>query len=146
MPRQEPHWEHYLALQAKLRDSRTVDDTSWGREAALNRILEAGPEQPAGIEEIDRTSRSAARRERHRARIRRCYLLVSPSHSQHAEHEFGVRQQVQAIQKQVTSGDWALFCGLGDGQGYKEIAAQMNATPGALRVRFLRLREKLAAA
>jgi DNA-binding NarL/FixJ family response regulator len=145
MSRLEPQWEHYLALQAKLKDSRTVDDANWGREAALNRILAASPERRLAVEEIDRAARSEARRERHRARLRR-HHLASPSQPQQPEHKLEARQIVGAIRRLVTSADWALFCALGDGHDYKEIAAQTSVTPGALRVRVLRLREKLQAA
>ena len=139
-----PPWDKYLQRQRKLFKSNIVDGTSWGREAQLNRILASDPacEQPSA-EELDRAARSEARRERHRARLRRLYIPRAEFEHEERERVLQVREDLRTAKARATGEEWALLRAVGDGSTYAEIATEVGASSGALRVRVLRLRNAL---
>lgn len=138
-----PPWDDYLNVQAKLRKSTTVNDSSWGLEAALDRILAAGA--TASPEAIERTARSESRRERYRARLRRQHR---PREGEAVDREAQVRarQHLRIIRGSVSDDDWMLLCDLGAGCSYDEIAATAGSSAGVLRVRAHRLRNEFVPA
>jgi len=138
-----PPWDYYLNVQAKLRKSTTVDDSSWGLEAALDRILAAGA--TASPQAIERTARSESRRERHRARLRRQHRLREEA-VMDGKAQVRARQHLRIIKGSVSENDWMLLCDLGAGCNYDEIAATTGASAGALRVRAHRLRDEFVRA
>jgi hypothetical protein len=133
-----PPWDQYLAVQANLGTSRTIDDVSWGREAQLNRLLAA----TTGLapDELERVGQSESRRERHRARLRRMH-----SSEVHFEGEALVhaRDHLRLIKSGVAPKEWDLLAGIGSGVTYSELAASTGAKEGALRVRIARVRQRL---
>jgi DNA-binding NarL/FixJ family response regulator len=137
-----PPWDHYLALQTKLKVSTIVDGTSWGFEAALNRILAS--DSVSSSEEIERAARSESRRERHRARLRRQNL---PSEDYiDGENVVQARQHLRIVRERVTDEEWTLLSDIGEGGSYDEIAAVASTSSGALRVRIQRLRQRICGA
>lgn len=143
MPDLPLHWGAYLRLQTKLARKRQVDDHTWGLEAGLNRIVTA---TIASDEDADRTVRSEGRKERYRTHLRHAYLnsddfVVKPI----PENAVHARRQLLRVRARVTAEEWALLRAVGEGFQYKELAVANKAAPGALRIRVLRLRQKLAA-
>ena len=138
-----PPWDSYLALQTKLKDSTTVDDMSWGREAALDRILAS---DALVAEEIERAVHSESRKERYRARLRRQHLSSKEDRID-GEAVVKARQHLWIVRDRVTDEDWALLSAVGAGSAYSEIAVAAGtaaASSGALRVRVQRLRQRLS--
>ncbi|MGC2830049.1 MAG: hypothetical protein WB994_10450 [Candidatus Acidiferrum sp.] len=139
-----PHpWSAYLRLQNKLARRRRIDDHTWGLEAGLSRIL-TGTIPCA--EDVDRAVRSESRKERYRVQLRHAYLktddlTVKPI----PENAFDARRHLRRIRARVSAEEWALLRAVGDGFEYKELAVASNAATGALRIRVLRLRRRLAA-
>jgi DNA-directed RNA polymerase specialized sigma24 family protein len=138
----QPPWDQYLALQSQLEASATVDDVSWGREAALNRILASEALAPAG--EVERAARSESRRERHRARLRRQHLFRQVDHVD-GEAILKARQELRIVRAAVTDEEWSLATQVGEGVDYDEIAATTGVRAGTLRVRMRRVRQRLIA-
>lgn len=126
-------WNRYLSLQSELGASSSVDDMNWGREAALNRILESqssGSDSPPDVETV---VRSEGRRERHRTRLRHLHLIPSPDDTDHEELA-AVREQLHRVRESVSDEEWALLSGRA-GDEYPS---------GARRTRILRIRKKVA--
>ena len=132
----------YLRLQSNLSSRSTVDDYSRACEVALDSILDAAERgAPLTDEDCSRAIRSAARRERGRAALRRRYLpstepQVDPRPSLEA------RSELRLIHSRVTASDWRLLTNIAIGRTYDEVA---DVTPANARVRVLRLRRKVAA-
>jgi DNA-binding NarL/FixJ family response regulator len=143
MSKLPPPWDYYLNVQAKLRKSTTVDDSSWGLEAALDRLLAAGA--TASPEAIERTARSESRRERHRARLRRQHR-PREEEAVDGKAQVRARQHLRIIKGSVSEDDWMLLRDLGAGCSYHEIAATAGTSTGALRVRVHRLRDEFVPA
>ncbi len=137
----QPPWDLYLGFQTKLKDSATVDEASWAREAQLNRIIEPGAN--AAGEEVARVARSQRRLERYRARLRRQYLSGGETPVD-GEAVVESREQLLIVQD-VTGDGWALLADLAEGASYNEISAVTGLSGGALRVRAQRARRKIVA-
>jgi DNA-binding NarL/FixJ family response regulator len=137
----QPPWDRYLELQAQLNNSTTVDGTSWGREAQLNRILASGA--ISSTDEIERVARSERRLERYRASLRRQHLSNEESRV-NGEAVMQARQQLRLINMAITRDEWTLLTDIGEGTGYNEIAAACGVSAGALRVRVRRARLKIS--
>jgi hypothetical protein len=135
----EPFWDRYLALQAKLKDSTVVDDTSWGREAALNQLLESGP--PATADDIERAAASASRRERYRARLRRHHVVIDQGAD--LKDVLQAREQLRIVKTTVTPEDWQLLHEVSEGVSYHDLAVAKRTSANALRARVCRVRQKL---
>ena len=128
----------YLRLQSQLDNNTCVDDKNWGLEAGLNAILNgmaAGP--PVSSEDITRAIASEARRERHRAHLRRKHLVQSEA-GLDPRQMVGARSNLSAIRSLVSAPEWDLLIALGKGYEYQELGK-----PGRLRVRVSRLRQAL---
>jgi hypothetical protein len=130
-----PHpWSAYQRLQSQLDEHNHIDDRNWGLEAALNSILNTSQASPPSEVEIVRSIASEARRERHRAHLRRKHLTQSePVFDPRKMLE--ARSSLRAIRSFVAPDDWKLLVALSEGHEYQELGA-----PGRLRVRVLRLR------
>jgi len=141
-------WGKYACLQAELRDKPSVGNRSWGIEAGLNRILSSVPlsnDPSANDDDIERAVNNEQRRERHRAALRHLYL-VTEEPGPHPETSLQARAELRLARAKVTKSDWDLLSAVAIGHDYAEIAAAEPRTPGALRVRVLRLRREVAAA
>jgi len=141
-------WSSYLAVQAKLLKSDKADDVSWGREAALNRILSSDPRCDPSVShgDIDRWVQSESRRERHRAKLRRIHMTHSEDVHSASEGAPQARLKLRAVKRLATAEEWMLLRARSDGWDYAEIAARTGMTTGTLRVRILRLRQRLSVA
>jgi hypothetical protein len=117
---------------------RRIDDHTWGLEAGLNQLVN-DLDQPCSEANAARAIRSESRKERHRAALRRAYLL--PPESIHDGHE--VSLQLRVAEATVTKPDWALLCALGAGHSYDELTEHFGASPGSLRIRAMRLRRTI---
>jgi hypothetical protein len=137
-------WDQYARLQAELRDNPTVGDRAWGTEAGLNRIL-AGEfaDSPTIDADIKRAVASEQRRDRHRAALRRRYLLPLDD-SPHPEIQLFARAGLRSARARTTDMDWRLLFGVGEGHEYAELAVARQTTNGALRAQVFRLRRKIA--
>jgi hypothetical protein len=138
-------WDKYAFLQAELRDKPSVGNRSWGIEAGLNRILSAEPlssNHPLANDDIERAVNNEQRRERHRAELRRLYL-VKEEPGPHPETSLQARAELRLARAKVTKSGWDLLCAVAVGRDYAEIATANGGAPGALRVRVLRLRREV---
>jgi DNA-binding NarL/FixJ family response regulator len=135
-----PPWSHYLALQTKLKLSSTVDDTDWGIEAALDRILASSSTAP--YKDIERAARSESRRERYRAGLRRQYLANEEDHFD-GESRLQARQQLRRVRERVGDKEWTLLSDVGRGNSYREIAREVGTSSGAVRIHVSRLRQRI---
>ena len=138
-------WDKYAALQAELRDTYTVGNRSWAVEDAMNHIT-VGPieETPANDDGyVDRAVSTAQRRERHRAALRRLYLVEGHA-GPHPEEQLDARAALRSARAKAAKADWDLLCAVAVGCSYTEIAAWRGSSAGALRVRVSRLRRDIA--
>jgi hypothetical protein len=139
-------WDKYASLQAELRDTYTVGNRTWAVEDAMNHIAAAEPTAPTPANDddyIDRTIRTAQRRERYRAALRRVYLVQEPVGPRPDQH-LDARADLRSARAKIAKADWDLLCAVAVGRSYTEIAAQRGSTAGALRVRVSRLRRDIA--
>ncbi|MGH9343569.1 MAG: hypothetical protein ACRD19_07405 [Terriglobia bacterium] len=132
-------WRKYARLQEKLAKKQQVDDFAWGLEAGLNRLLESNVPP---VEEVDRTVKSASRKERYQEQLRRAHLADQESAKNSADI-VDARRRLHLIKHSVTSQEYALLLAVGEGYEYKELGANQNMDTGALRVRMMRLRHSL---
>jgi hypothetical protein len=134
-------WGEYLSLQEKLSRTHRVDDYSSGLEEGMNRIL---AEEPPTVDEVDRTVKSASRKERYRQRLRNIYLKAEEP-TANLDGVVDARRRLHLVRKHVSSEDWALLSEVGVGREYEDIAADRKTAPGTVRARVLRLRRTLIA-
>lgn len=141
-----PHpWGAFGHLQAELLRGRCINNQGWGTEAALNRILASLQDNdPPTLEEITRTAANERRRERHRARLRHIYLPANDA-PPHPEDALAARQELRSIRAKVSARDWTILREMAFGCDYAEVASIVGGSPGSLRVRMLRLRQRLRA-
>jgi hypothetical protein len=130
-----PHWGAYARLQQKLARKRRIDDRTWGLEAGLNQLLD-DLDKPRAEDNALRAVRSESRRERYRAALRREYPVLSEL----IDDGHDDRSRLQVAEAAVTKPDWSFLCALGAGHTYDELADQLGASAGGLRIRALRLR------
>jgi hypothetical protein len=133
-------WRTYARTQSDLARRTVVDDFAWGLEAGLDHLLDdACTEETAVARAID----TAARRDRHRARTRRIRAL-SGAASTSELGRLSARQELSVVRASTTIHDWDLLVARANGLSYVELAAAYDSSPGALRIRVLRLRRALA--
>jgi len=135
-----PPWDDYARLQEELARSERVD-RAWGLEASLNHLLTPCGDAWSDLD-FRRVARSASRKERYRARLRRIQL-VNDHCAPPPEDCLDARRDLQIAEAALTRTDWTLLRSVAEGHTYAELAVGSNVSPGALRVRALRLRRKL---
>jgi hypothetical protein len=140
MQKLSPFWDRFAAIQAHLGSSTVVDDVAWGREHALNKMLEA--HEILSAEDVERAVQSESRRERHHGAIRRRHAAGVANATNDPVQMLEGRQELELVRGQVTDSEWTLLNALGVGSGYAELAAQAGVTEGTVRVRALRARNK----
>jgi hypothetical protein len=136
-------WRAYARLQEQLARTRHVDGDTWGLETALNHILKGAS---FATDDLDRTVRSEARKERHRAALRRKYPPEVSTGKPTPENPIHARRLLRRARILVTGAQWDLLHAVADGQEYKDLAIVADMAPGALRARVLRMRRTLAVA
>ena len=134
---EEPDWEEYARLQAKLLENSCVN---WGLEAALNHKLE---HIDAGRAEVELLARTANRRERNRAVLLRKGAVAAPVVD--IAVAIDNRRRAAALRRSATAAEWLLVLLVVFGYDSDEIATRLGIQPGAARVRILRVRRKLQA-
>lgn len=140
------NWRVYARLQSKLSKNAVVDDQSWGVEASLNVMLAENDNAISQCaEHINRTERSAARRERYRARSRRMYLAPFAEDTVDQERLLSARSDLKAIRARVSPNDWSMLTKLAAGEDYARIAADAGTSKTSLRTMVCRIRKKAAA-
>lgn len=134
-------WSIYAQLQSDLQQRDRIDDKTWGLEAQLNRLLRPTP----APDDVRRAGESESRKERHRAKLRRTYGF-GQSVEETFESALFAREQLCHIRETLSAPDWDLLTDVAAGVSYEELAASIDTTAGALRVRTYRLRLLLRAA
>lgn len=139
-----PHpWDIYAHLQAALSRGRNLTDQTWGMEAAANAfLLSFQDNQVVTSDDLARTAASERRRQRHRAHLRLVHfsgieLGADP------EDALAAREKLHNVQSTVSRRDWRVLCQVAAGYSYAEVAARNRSTPGSLRVRVRRCRQRL---
>jgi hypothetical protein len=142
-----PHpWDIYARLQAALSRGNHLSDQTWGTEAALDAILLSLQEKnPVTSDDLARIAASERRRERHRARLRLVHLTGGGEIGVDPDGALAAREGLRIARSKVSSRDWRVLCQLAEGYSYADVAAQTRSTPGNLRIRVLRCRQRLAA-
>lgn len=143
-----PPWGQYAHLQAELGQRHQVDNQTWGKEAAMNRMLQTmvATDRPCITpDDTDRAEASARRRERRRLNLRLAYLSAPEADGSPPEEALTAKQLLKAVQAHLPSADWSLLVWIGQGYDYAELAAGLNVSQGSLRVRVSRLRGELVA-
>jgi hypothetical protein len=134
-------WAIYARWQAALMGRDRVDDVTWGLEAGLNRCLD----QTAPAEDVTRAVAAESRRERYRQRLRSIYLSKE-NEVPDCESAVIAAERLEQVRASVSEGEWELLRDVAEGKNYRELAASSHSTPGALRIRTMRLRLRLRAA
>jgi hypothetical protein len=115
-------------------------------ERQLDLIAASGDTKPADLEDLRRAAATAARRDRHRARLVRLYFVEPASDGQTTQSAFSpettyaARQALNALFAQTSPEDAALLLGVGRG-GAPQAIGLSNA---AARKRLCRLRSRFA--
>ena len=125
-------WRAYARLQEQLARTRHVDGHTWGLETALNQILDG---ESSAADALERTVRSEARKERHRAALRRKYPPAASTRKPTPENPIHARRLLRRALVLVTGAQWDLLRAVADGQQYRDLASVANVAPGALRAR-----------
>lgn len=154
-----PHsWEAYARLQRRLSSTNCITIAA-ALEEALNVVNQPDfrPERVTQTELL-RGAATAARQDRHRARLRQrakaeALSDVATTHDKdEGEESTGARSLDDAIhaRRELTrlaatlrEPDWDLLIGAAAGVSYDELAARNGSTPSALRSRVCRLRQIL---
>lgn len=134
------HWRDYMRLQTRLSQTKIVDSSSWGREAALNALLQ---DQQKITPDVDKIEASAARRERNHKHIDLHYLFPSSHAFTLTEPAIHATIQLSQIRAKTLARDWKLLLDIGCGAKYSELSGKFGRTVGAVRVRVNRLRASL---
>ncbi|PZP44812.1 MAG: hypothetical protein DI601_11220 [Azospirillum brasilense] len=138
-----PHpWRAYARLQQQAGRSRRADVRSWAVEAGLDHLLGAPVGAAEADEDVARAISAVCRREVHRGRILRRH--AGGNNHRHPEAALHARLMLEAIRSRLTEPEWDILCDIGAGRSYDEIAEARGGTPGACRVRVLRLRRTLS--
>ncbi len=136
------HWREYARRQDQLAQKCRVDGHAWGLEAALDSFLR---DTDRSGDAVDRTSRSASRKERHRGRLRRIYLRPDQaSHASHPDDAIHAKRRLEGVRARATRAQWALLVAIGQGYEYRELASGIGVAPGTLRARMHRLRRDIS--
>ncbi len=156
-----PHpWSAYARLQSKL-SSTDCTTTAAALEEALNVVLH--PDfRPESITDADlqRVAESAARRDRHRARIVRGVIankIASSGAATSAEPDDGevdagprsldgevhARRELARLRSMIREPDWELLTGVAAGVSYEALAEEQAVSVAALRTRVFRLRRTI---
>lgn len=144
-------WRSYERQQKYLAQRTQVDDKAWGLEAGLNLIVATDPAaSPASEIEIDRRVSSRTRLERYRSGRRDPFPdddeLPDPKWAAGTiEASVAAREILQRIENAAANSELEILLEVVAGHGYAEIAVRRGTTPGALRVRVVRLRRFLMA-
>lgn len=140
-------WLRYADLQERSRNTHYSNDYSWGIEAALDylvEVTETGNVPPAPVLDaaINRAISSGARLRRSRSASLRKWLRPAESLSTSAAAEATV--MLSKIRSVVSRADHKILLAAAFGYSDREIAGRNASTPGAIRARIYRLRNKLA--
>ncbi len=139
-------WLRYADLQERSRNTHHSNDYSWGIEAALDYLVEVtatGNVPPATVLDaaINRAISSGARLRRSRSAALKKWLRPAESLSTSGAAEANV--MLAKIRSIVSRADHRILLASAIGYTDREIAGRNALTPGALRARICRLRNKL---
>ncbi|HUR40050.1 MAG TPA: hypothetical protein VM240_02680 [Verrucomicrobiae bacterium] len=147
MNKLQQHWAQYAHIQSLLRDRSADDDRGRGYEAALDLIVSTAGDDGGGPSdnEIWRAVSAASRRARYQRALLNKYRTAEPANDATLD-QVHARQVLSELRRQVSRADWALLNAVASGKSYDALANRFKRTAGALRVRVMRLRQRLAAA
>src|SRR5258706_8594852 len=114
-------WRAYARLQNSLSHTYREDNRSRAMEVALTGALIAlGQGADVTADDLQRTERSAARRERNRTRLR---LIWANGHDCVTDPEPGLTShfELQSARACVAERDWDLLLRVGLGHAYEEL-------------------------
>jgi DNA-directed RNA polymerase specialized sigma24 family protein len=140
-------WLRYADLQQRSRNTHYSNDYSWGIEAALDYLVEVtatGNVPSASVLDaaINRAISSGARLRRSRSAALKKWLRPAESLSTSAAAEATV--MLAKIRSIVSRADHRILLATAFGYTDREIAGRHASTPGAVRARIFRLRNRLA--
>lgn len=134
-------WGAYTRLQRDLNGISSVKNRTWALESALNAVIEAAP-AAGSPDNTERIIATAERRERHRARLRRIYVLDLAPPPTRAEG-MEARATLSILHDRLKREDWTLITSVATGEDYGAVAKRTGTTAASLRIRTLRIRRAL---
>lgn len=150
-------WSRYARLQRRLRRRKTVDDASWGHEAALDYLITTAENQakknapPISGAELDagvkQTIHTAARMERkHRALLRRNYPNLS-ERDWKLRHwsDYCTKLRLEEMVERLKPRDQNMLLRRAIGYSYDELAKELPGDSEYIRKRVHQLRQGLLA-
>ena len=141
-----PHpWGAYARLQARSSRNSRIDSFSWGMEEEMN-LFVADPVTyiSQGNRRSERLRATVARRERHRANLRKIHEIeLAPPPINPVAH-FEAREALGAMESALTPAQWELVLAVAMGYEYAEIHLKRGFAVLAARAQMYRLRQRLA--
>ena len=145
-PESSRQWDEYAHLQSRSSRISRIDSYAWGVEAAMDRLLDSSYPSAADSSPVSiaNTLAAAARRERHRARLRFAHQAeIYPSHC-NLISTLEARHAITVIRSSVSPRDWLLLLALASGYSGRQLSEALALSPGQLRVKVFRLRQRIA--
>jgi DNA-binding NarL/FixJ family response regulator len=147
MTTEEYAWRRYADLQQRSSKIQTIDDYAWGVDSALMFLINAIqtsslPSNPVELDlALKRVISSGARLRRSRDAALKKWMTPPDSMVTSTAAEANV--ELSRIAAVTTGSDQKILFDAGFGYTDREIAHRHRSTPGAIRVRLSRLRQKL---
>lgn len=147
MPEHDLAWSRYADLQQQNQQSQHLNDHTWGNESALNWLLASiangtVPSNPAELDAaLKRAIASGGRLRRSRSSMLRRWAVESNAAVAHNPAEANI--ELAQIERSVEAGEASILFDAANGYTPREIAHRCASTPGAVRVRLMRLRRRL---
>ena len=141
-----PHpWGAYARLQAHSSRNSRIDSFSWGMEEEMNLFL-ADPSayQNQGERRAERLRGAVARRERHRATLRKIHEAELASAPVDTVSHLEAREALGKLETALTPAQWALATAVAIGRDYAEIRLKQGFKVMAARAQMYRLRQRFA--
>jgi hypothetical protein len=141
-----PHpWAAYARLQARSGRNSKIDSLSWGLEEEMDLLLE-NPSAYKGQDARrgERLRATVARRERHRASLRKIHETDLAPLPCDPLLQFEAREALGAIEASITPAQWALVVAIAEGHEYAEISLKQCISVVAARAQIWRLRQQFA--
>ena len=138
-----PHpWVAYARLQARSSRKSKIDSLSWGMEEEMNLFLENPSAED--IRRGERLRATVARRERHRARLRKMHEAEIAPPPYNPVPQLEARKALRDMEAAIAPAQWALVVAIAMGRGYAEIGLKPPVSILAARAQMSRLRRQFA--
>lgn len=136
-------WNEYYHTQSELIESHSVNDINWGKEHALDRIVDdmqnGAPPQRSNVERYIRTG---DRRNRHRRSILRKRRALLEEYPQDVMQSYEAALLLRELFEKIGRRELEVVLQVGSGHSYRDLAVYYGVSVLALRQRVSRTRSK----